>query len=154
MLPDDRFTGDDMTAPDDVTDASSLAGAVLQAEAERQAEQQETDVLFADDLLPGVGDEKLTLKEGVAVGGTFTFVMLLMIAGFENFESATLGVLAPDIRDASVSAMARSCSSPRRRVRSSCWARCRWAISPTASGDLRSSSSRRCCSVCSCSPPD
>ena len=43
--------------------AAGLAVAVLDAEAEREAAQAEAkeQVLFADDLLPGVGDEQLTL---------------------------------------------------------------------------------------------
>jgi ABC-type branched-subunit amino acid transport system ATPase component/MFS family permease len=76
-----------------------LAGAVLQAEAERQAEHAQKEVLFADDLLPGVGDEELTLKQGLAMGGSFTFFMLLMLNMAEGLESATLSVLAPDMRD-------------------------------------------------------
>jgi len=81
------------------SEAASLADAVLRAEAERQAEQAEKEVLFADDLLPGVGDESLTLKQGLAVGGTFTFAMLLLINCAENLGNATLSVLGPDIRD-------------------------------------------------------
>src|SRR5262245_43000628 len=84
---------------DPTAQAASLADAVLQAEAERQAEQEEKEVLFADDLLPGVGDEQLTLKEGLRIGGTFTFVMLILLNVAEGLESATLSVLAPDIRD-------------------------------------------------------
>jgi len=79
--------------------AASLADAVLQAEAERQAEQAEKEVLFADDLLPGVGDEEVTLREGLRVGGGFTFLMLLLLNMTEGLESATLSVLAPDMRD-------------------------------------------------------
>ncbi|MET0903325.1 MAG: ABC transporter, partial [Acidimicrobiales bacterium] len=62
-----------------------LADAVLEAEAERQAATADR--------------EKLTLQEGLAQGGAFTFYMLLVINIVENFEGATLGVLAPDIRD-------------------------------------------------------
>jgi ABC-type branched-subunit amino acid transport system ATPase component/predicted MFS family arabinose efflux permease len=82
-----------------VAQAASLADAVLQAEAERQAAQAEKEVLFADDLLPGVGDEELTLREGLRRGGSFTFLMLLLLNSAEQLENATLGVLAPDIRD-------------------------------------------------------
>ena len=88
-----------MTATDSVNQAASLADAVLEAEAERQAAHEEKEVLFADDLLPGVGDEQLTLRQGLARGGAFTFTMLLLISCVENFEGAALGVLAPDIRD-------------------------------------------------------
>ncbi len=88
-----------MSTTDKVTEAASLADAVLTAEAERQAAHEDEEILFADDLLPGVGAEELTLKQGLAVGGTFTFAMLLLLNGVENLEGASLGVLAPDIRD-------------------------------------------------------
>ena len=61
--------GSDVSATNEVTQAASLADAVLDAEAERQAAQEDQEVLFADDLLPGVGDEQLTLKQGLAIGG-------------------------------------------------------------------------------------
>jgi ABC-type branched-subunit amino acid transport system ATPase component/MFS family permease len=88
-----------VSTTDKVTEAASLADAVLEAEAERQAAQEEKEVLFADDLLPGVGDEALSLRQGLAVGGSYTFFMLLMLNAVENLEGASLGVLAPDIRD-------------------------------------------------------
>src|SRR5436190_3978410 len=81
--------------------AAQLAVAVLDAEAEREAQQAAANeqVLFADELLPGVGDERLTLRQGLTTGGMATFVVLLLLASMEELESATLGVLAPDIRD-------------------------------------------------------
>jgi ABC-type branched-subunit amino acid transport system ATPase component/predicted MFS family arabinose efflux permease len=81
--------------------SAGLAQAVLDAEAERQELQAESsrDVLFADDLLPGVGDQKLTLWDGVRVGGVFTFVMLVLLQSFDELENSVLSVLAPNIRD-------------------------------------------------------
>jgi ABC-type branched-subunit amino acid transport system ATPase component/predicted MFS family arabinose efflux permease len=80
---------------------SGLADAVLEAEAERQQLQAEADreVLFADDLLPGVGDRQMTLWQGVKIGGVFTFVMLVLLQSFDELEGAVLAVLAPNIRD-------------------------------------------------------
>ncbi len=91
---------DDAAAETSAAQAATLADAVLTAEAERQAEQAEREVLFADDLLPGVGDEALTLRQGLEVGGAFTFVVLLLLNALEQLEGAALSVLAPDIRDA------------------------------------------------------
>jgi ABC-type branched-subunit amino acid transport system ATPase component/predicted MFS family arabinose efflux permease len=84
---------------DSRTGAAGLADAVLEAEAERQAAQAGEEVLFADDLLPGVGTAPLSLRQGLAVGGAYTFVVLLLLNAFEQLEAASLGVLAPDIRD-------------------------------------------------------
>lgn len=60
---------DEAAAERSAAQAANLADAVLTAEAERQAEQAEREVLFADDLLPGVGDEAITLRQGLEVGG-------------------------------------------------------------------------------------
>ena len=81
--------------------AASLAGAVLDAEALRDGEKRHGDreVLFADDLLPGVGGELMTLRQGVAAGGTFTIALLVALQVVEGLEQAVLTVLAPDIRD-------------------------------------------------------
>jgi ABC-type branched-subunit amino acid transport system ATPase component/predicted MFS family arabinose efflux permease len=81
-------------------EAARLAVAVLDAEAEREAEQAEASkpILFADDLLPGVGD-KVSLREAVQIGGVATFVVLMLLNSLDELEAATLSVLAPDIRD-------------------------------------------------------
>jgi len=87
-----------VSTTDSATEAASLADAVLEAEAERQAAGVPDQVVLADDLLPGVGDEAITLREGLRRGGGFTFYMLLALACVENIEGGTLAVLAPDIR--------------------------------------------------------
>ncbi|MCU1387207.1 MAG: major facilitator superfamily 1 [Ilumatobacteraceae bacterium] len=81
--------------------AAGLARTMLDAEAERRELQleDERETLFADDLLPGVGGNQLTLREGIKIGGVFAFVMLLLIQSFDELESAVLSVLAPNIRD-------------------------------------------------------
>jgi ABC-type branched-subunit amino acid transport system ATPase component/MFS family permease len=85
------------TQPDAPT--ADLAAAVLDAEAERQAARDDEPVLFADDLLPGVGAEPVTLRQGIRSGGLFTFLVLVLLQSFDELEGATLQVLAPDIRD-------------------------------------------------------
>ncbi|HYD09564.1 MAG TPA: hypothetical protein VEA78_05625, partial [Acidimicrobiales bacterium] len=90
-----------------MTDVSNRAGAaamvqaVLDAETEREVAAAEAgrEVLFADELLPGVGSEEMTLKQGLARGGTFTFLVLLILNTLDELEAASLAILAPDIRD-------------------------------------------------------
>jgi ABC-type branched-subunit amino acid transport system ATPase component/predicted MFS family arabinose efflux permease len=84
------------------TDAAQLAVAVLDAEAEREAQQAaaKEEVLFATDLLPGVGEEEVSFGEAVRIGSVSTFVVLLLLRSLEELESATLSVLAPDLRHA------------------------------------------------------
>src|SRR3954469_19991457 len=83
-------------------EAAKLAVAVLDAEAEREAQQAaaKEEVLFATDLLPGVGEEEVSLGQAVRIGGGSTFVVLLLLRSLEELESATLSVLAPDLRPA------------------------------------------------------
>ncbi len=78
---------------------ASLATALLDIEAERQNEERPEEVLFADDLLPGATQETMTLREGLARGGLFTFVVLTLLNSLDELEQAALSVLAPDIRD-------------------------------------------------------
>jgi ABC-type branched-subunit amino acid transport system ATPase component/predicted MFS family arabinose efflux permease len=82
--------------------AATLTAAVLEEEAARQAAQATSseEVVFADDVLPGVGDAAITLRQGLRRGGTRVFLVLLAIVALDELSSAALGVLAPDIRDA------------------------------------------------------
>ncbi|MEM8708961.1 MAG: MFS transporter, partial [Actinomycetota bacterium] len=90
-----------MSENEDPTTASSLTAAVLDEEAARQASQAERSagVLFADDLLPGVGGEEMPLKEGLRKGGFFTFVVLLILNSLDELEQQAIYVLAPDIAE-------------------------------------------------------
>ena len=77
-----------------------MSASVLDAEADREAAQaRERDLLLDDDTLAGVGEEPMTLKEGLLRGGAFTFTILLLLNSLDELENAALGILAPDIRD-------------------------------------------------------
>lgn len=89
---------DPTTGRTDPGDASSLATAVLDLEGERQATDDERPVL-PDDVLPGVGDDEIELRDALRIGGVFPFVLLAMLNSFDEFESAALSTLAPNIRD-------------------------------------------------------
>ncbi len=86
------------TAEDDtaVLTATLLSEESVRRGAQARASEQ---VLFADDLLPGVGDEEVPLREGLAMGGAFTFIVLLVLNSLDELEQAAMAVLAPDIRD-------------------------------------------------------
>ncbi|MEU1161591.1 ATP-binding protein [Streptomyces sp. NPDC005921] len=85
-----------------VPSAAGLAAGLIEAEADRQARQAESrrEVLFADELLPGVGGAPVTLRQGLLAGGSTTFLTLATLAALDELESAALTILAPDIRDA------------------------------------------------------
>ena len=80
-------------------DAAALAAAVLDEEAKRQAEQAEREagVVLPDDLLPGVGEEPMSLREAFAVGGKGMAVLLLLLNLVDELPR-TIRVLAPDIQ--------------------------------------------------------
>ncbi len=81
-------------------DMASLASEGLKEEAARHAEQATSEVLFADDLLPGVRSEGLSLKKGLAMGGgAATFVVLALLNSLDELQHAAIAVLAPEIRD-------------------------------------------------------
>ena len=79
--------------------ARSLTASVLDEEAARQAAQaaRSKEVLFADDLLPGVGSDEMSMKEGFAKGGAYTFFVLLALNSMDELESAAVNILGPDI---------------------------------------------------------
>jgi ABC-type branched-subunit amino acid transport system ATPase component/predicted MFS family arabinose efflux permease len=80
--------------------AASLAATVLEEEARREAQQAASEVLFADNLLPGVKSEGITIRKGLAMGGgATTFVVLLLLASLDELQTAAITVLAPDMRD-------------------------------------------------------
>ena len=82
-------------------DTAVLTAALLSEESARHDAQARAgeQVLFADDLLPGVGDEETPLREGLKMGGAFTFIVLLVLNSLDELEQAAMAVLAPDIRD-------------------------------------------------------
>ena len=59
-------------------DAASLAAAVLDEEAARQEAQARSkeQVIFPDELLPGVNSEPVTFHEAFARGGKLMFIVL------------------------------------------------------------------------------
>ena len=91
---------DDTDQHPEATDAAALAATVLEEEATRRAGQEATEVLFPDDLLPGVKSEEIGLRRGLAMGGgAATFIVLLVLNSLDELQAAAITVLAPDIRD-------------------------------------------------------
>ena len=100
MDDDSRVPEDPATGQVTPASAASLAGTVLAEEAARHADQQSSEILFPDDLLPGVKSEGISLKKGLAMGGgAATFVVLAILNSLDELQHAAIAVLAPDIRD-------------------------------------------------------
>ena len=77
-----------------------MAATVLDEEASRQAAQDKAreQIIFPDDLLPGVNAPPMTLADGVRVGGWLMFIVLTAIVALDELEGAAINVLAPEIR--------------------------------------------------------
>jgi ABC-type branched-subunit amino acid transport system ATPase component/predicted MFS family arabinose efflux permease len=93
-----RVIGADATV-DAATSVSLHAAAIVDHDEQARRDTDPAPVLFADDLLPGVGGDDVSLREGLRRGGPAVFFVLLTLVGLDELEGAALGVLAPDIRD-------------------------------------------------------
>ncbi len=101
------------------------------ARTRRRARREQ--VIFPDDLLPGVNSEPVSFKEAFA-GRRQAHVHRARCCCSRSTSSRARRsrCSAPEIRQhVPHQQRARSSSSPPRRPRSSCSARCRWAGSPT-----------------------
>ena len=80
--------------------ASELSAAILDEEARRRAEQAERDAatVLPDDLLPGVGDAPMTLRDGLRAGGRSMVAVMFVLSVIDELPRA-VRVLAPDIQD-------------------------------------------------------
>ena len=79
---------------------ASLARAILEEEEMRRAQQAERDAetILPDDLLPGVGDAPMTLRQGLRSGGASMLVMMFVLTVIDELPRA-IRVLAPDIQN-------------------------------------------------------
>lgn len=81
-------------------DAAALAAAVLDEEAARQEAQAraQEQVIFPDELLPGVNSEPVSFHDAFARGGKLMFIILSLLLAFDELEGAAIQVLGPEIR--------------------------------------------------------
>jgi ABC-type branched-subunit amino acid transport system ATPase component/predicted MFS family arabinose efflux permease len=81
--------------------AAALAGTVLAEEAaRREAEDAAAEAsVRADQDLPGVGDETMSLRDGLAAGGVSTISVLALLNAFDELDNAAATLLAPEIQD-------------------------------------------------------
>ena len=78
---------------------AELAHLVADSADERQrAADSAKEVLLPEDLLPGAGEEAMSLREGLRKAGARTFVILAIIVTLDNLQSQGLAVLAPNIQ--------------------------------------------------------
>ncbi|MCY4665301.1 MAG: ATP-binding protein [Acidimicrobiaceae bacterium] len=94
-----RYRGDSARGAGAGVAVADAAGAVLEEDARRRSEEAERDAetVLPDDLLPGVGGEPMTLREGLRAGGPAMAAMMLVLAFVDELPRA-VRVLAPDIQ--------------------------------------------------------
>lgn len=79
--------------------ASIAAGVIADEEVRAERRVARDDILFPDEMLPGVMSEPLTLRQGFARGGVFMFAILTILNSLDELEGAAMNVLAPEIRE-------------------------------------------------------
>ena len=80
--------------------AASLAATVLEEEDAREIAHKRAreQVIFPDELLPGVNSEPVSFSDAFRVGGKLMFIVLGLLLAFDELEGAAISVLAPEIR--------------------------------------------------------
>ena len=80
--------------------AASLAAAVLDEEAARQAAQARAkeQVIFPDDLLPGVNSEPVNFRDAFAAGGVAMFVVLGLLVSLDQLTLNAVQTIEPELR--------------------------------------------------------
>jgi ABC-type branched-subunit amino acid transport system ATPase component/sugar phosphate permease len=80
--------------------AADLTQTVLDEEAARLTLQSQADEarVLDDAELPGVGDESLTLRQGVQIGGFSLLAVLMALNVVDQLETGATSILAPDIK--------------------------------------------------------
>jgi ABC-type branched-subunit amino acid transport system ATPase component/predicted MFS family arabinose efflux permease len=81
--------------------AAALAATVLEEEAAREAAQKRAreQVIFPDDLLPGVNSEPVSFTDAFRSGGKLMFIVLSLLLAFDELEGAAITVLGPEIQE-------------------------------------------------------
>src|SRR5277367_4726238 len=85
--------------PSDDMSAAELAHLVVDSAAERQlAAESMPEFLFPEDMLPGAGEDQISLREGLRTAGARAFIVLAIIVTLDNLQTSGLAVLSPNIQ--------------------------------------------------------
>jgi len=80
--------------------AAALASAVREEEAARQAAQARAreQIIFPDDLLPGVNSEPVNFHQAFSKGGAYMFVVLGLLISFDQLTLNAVQTIEPELR--------------------------------------------------------
>jgi hypothetical protein len=85
-------------APEPADSAAALSARLLSEEALRTEQMAGFAITIADDQIPGVGADAMSLRQGLKVGGLFTFTTFGPGQFIEFGRPVGFSVLAPDIQ--------------------------------------------------------
>src|ERR1700704_5064154 len=84
--------------PEPADSAAALSARLLSEEALRTEQMAGFAITIADDQIPGVGADAMSLRQGLKVGGLSMVVVLGLAQSIEWIDRAGFSVLAPDIQ--------------------------------------------------------
>ena len=84
-------------APEE-TSAAALSARLLEEEALREEQNAAIAITLADDQIPGVGADEMSLRQGLKIGGLSMVTVLGLAQFIEWVDRAGFNVLAPDIQ--------------------------------------------------------
>jgi ABC-type branched-subunit amino acid transport system ATPase component/predicted MFS family arabinose efflux permease len=79
-------------------DLTAMTAVIFEEEETRLEASRDDEVLLPDELLPGVGTNAMTMRQGLRVGGTAMIAMLMLLTIVEEFDRVAMLVLGPDIQ--------------------------------------------------------
>jgi ABC-type branched-subunit amino acid transport system ATPase component len=79
-------------------DLTAMTAVIFEEEETRLEASRDDEVLLPDELLPGVGANAMTMRQGLRVGGTAMIAMLMLLTIVEEFDRVAMLVLGPDIQ--------------------------------------------------------
>ncbi len=98
-LSDPTIGGLASTGPSGEPTPADLAHLVVGSAAERKlAAGAAPEIVLPEDMLPGAGEEQISLREGLRSYGSRAFVVLAIIVTLDNLQSSGLATLAPNIQ--------------------------------------------------------
>jgi ABC-type branched-subunit amino acid transport system ATPase component/sugar phosphate permease len=86
------------SAAPEANSAAALSARLLEEEALREEQNAAIAVTLADDQIPGVGADAMSLREGLKIGGLSMVTVLGLAQFIEWVDRAGFNVLAPDIQ--------------------------------------------------------
>ncbi len=89
-----------MSEVEETSHTASITATILEEEEARRAalEAESEEVVLPDDLLPGVGDDEMSFRDGLREGGKPMMIVLLLLSIVEEFDRVAITVLGPDIQ--------------------------------------------------------